>query len=179
MRHIRLIAIGCMVAAVSAGCASSGRPKLVAAADDQSRAVMLEQVKKMSGTWDMLDDKGAVIGTTVFAVCSGGSAVREVMFQGMPHEMTNMYHMDGGSMVMTHYCAEGNQPRMRAGRADASPGRIAFRFDSATNYTDTERTCMGEMTLTIKDDTHASQAWQSYQGAKTNAPFTIQLRRRS
>ncbi len=36
------------------------------------------------------------------------------MYPGMEHEMTNMYTLDGNTLVMTHYCAGGNQPRMRA-----------------------------------------------------------------
>ena len=33
---------------------------------------------------------------------------------GTPMEMVTLYHMDGAELVATHYCAMGNQPRMRA-----------------------------------------------------------------
>jgi len=49
------------------------------------------------------------------------------------HEMTNVYHMDGPTLVMTHYCAAGNQPRLRA--ASGTSGTIDFKTDSVTNWT--------------------------------------------
>ena len=42
----------------------------------------------------------------------GGSAVTETLFPGTAHEMMSVYHMDGDDLVLTHYCAGGNQPRM-------------------------------------------------------------------
>ena len=38
----------------------------------------------------------------------------ETVFPGSPHEMVTVYHADGPDLVLTHYCMEGNQPRMRA-----------------------------------------------------------------
>ena len=48
-----------------------------------------------------------------YRVASGGSVVQETLFPGSPHEMISMYHLAGGQLVMTHYCAMGNQPRMK------------------------------------------------------------------
>jgi hypothetical protein len=83
------------------------------------------------------------------------------MFPGMPHEMTNLYHLDGPSLVMTHYCAGGNQPRMRA--TTAQPGTIAFEFDSITNLTDPHGSYMGELTLVRVDERTLRQEWRSFQ----------------
>ena len=37
----------------------------------------------------------------------------EVINEGTPGSMISMYHPDGDKILMTHYCAVGNQPRMR------------------------------------------------------------------
>ncbi|MEZ6019293.1 MAG: hypothetical protein R3F17_04090 [Planctomycetota bacterium] len=40
--------------------------------------------------------------------------MREIMFPGQPFEMTNVYRLDGNDLCVTHFCAVGNQPQMRA-----------------------------------------------------------------
>ena len=66
-----------------------------------------------------------------YAVTAAGSAVVETVFPGSAHEMVTVYHADGPDLVLTHYCMEGNQPRMRA--KDARGPRFEFAFDGGTN----------------------------------------------
>ena len=122
-------------------------------------------MKSLAGTWEQTDDKGQKSVVSVFAVSSDGSVVREIMFPGTPHEMTNVYHLDGPSVVMTHYCAEGNQPRMRATGPD-KPGAIALKFDSVSNLTARDQQYMGELTLLLKDKDHIVEQWTSFKEGK-------------
>jgi hypothetical protein len=72
-----------------------------------------EQFKQLAGEWVGASDKpGHEGGGAVFKVTSAGSAVEETMMPGTPYEMVNMIHPDGEDIVLTHYCAEGNQPEM-------------------------------------------------------------------
>lgn len=151
------------IAALLAGCSNAPpKPKAVDGASERQKVATLDQLKKLAGTWEIMGDDGKPIGETVFAVTSAGSAVREIMFVGQAHEMTNLYHLDGKSIVMTHYCAEGNQPTMGAPAPDSPTGRIAFRFISVANLTRPNQEYMGDMTLIIKDNDHIQQQWQSY-----------------
>ena len=170
------VVFGGMMAIVGVGCATS-QPHAVAAATPQQTAAMFGQVKSLEGTWEMTDEKGNTMVAAVFAVSSNGSVVREVMFPGAPHEMTNVYHMDGPTLLVTHYCAEGNQPVMRA--RTATPGRIAFEFDSITNFTDPSGSYMGELTLVIVDKNHLRQEWVSFKDGKAQAPTVFELKRRA
>ncbi|WP_242107347.1 hypothetical protein [Luteimonas aquatica] len=43
-----------------------------------------------------------------------------------------LYHRDGERLLATHYCAQGNQPRLRL-RADAERRVLLFEFLDATN----------------------------------------------
>lgn len=159
----RLVA-GTLVAGTTSaliGCASttstSSIPgdRVIAAASAADNAALLDRVKSLAGNWKVVAPGGEE-GTITFAVSSNGSAVREVMFPGHPHEMTNMYHMDGSSLIMTHYCAVGNQPRMRAraGSGDA----IDLRLDSVTNRHAGAHVMAG-LRIEFVDANHIRQVW--------------------
>lgn len=79
-----------------------------------------DKLKALAGTWtgpagDKNDKSGKKnVATVVYALTGGGSAVVETLFPGTPHEMMTVYHLDGDDLVLTHYCAARNQPRMKA-----------------------------------------------------------------
>jgi hypothetical protein len=151
--------------AALAGCASG--PTHVNEATPAQKAALLDRVKSHQGTWEATDEKGQKHVSSVFSVSSGGSAVREILLPGTEHEMTNVYHMDGSSLMMTHYCAVGNQPHLRA--TEGAPTQIAFHCDSVSNYTVKDGTYMGQMVLTFKDQDHIVEEWTSFTpGEKPN-----------
>lgn len=152
-------------AAALAGCSSMSGRHVVSVATREQEAALIEQMKPLAGTWEMKDDKGQTVTAAVFSVGSGGSAIREIMFPGSPHEMTNIYTMDGPTLLMTHYCAMGNQPHLRA-TAGNTPGVIALRFDSVSNLRSADEHYMGELTITIKDKNHITEEWRSFTGGK-------------
>ena len=157
-------------------CTCAGGARVVAPASDMQKAAMLGRIKALAGTWEMTDDKGQKQIASIFVVSSDGNVVREIMFPGSQHEMTNMYHMDGDTLIVTHYCAVGNQPRMRAPATDASADRIAFVFDSVTNKTAADQTCMGNMTLIFVDADTIQQDWRSTKAdgaSEDHANFTL------
>jgi hypothetical protein len=165
MKYLVLIPVLLLIG----GCAqsnsqSAGRDTIVTAASPDQERALLGQVKALEGKWEMVGDDGKPQLATTYQVSSGGNVVREVMFPGASHEMTNVYHMDGSDLVMTHYCAVGNQPRMRAARK--SGNTIHFTFDSVTNHTSRSQTCMREMSLEVVDNDHIVQRWKSYQDGK-------------
>ncbi len=98
------------------------------------------------------------------------------MFPGDAHEMTNVYHMDGGSMLLTHYCAVGNQPRMRAEGAAGERHRVQVRRRDQQDLGD--QACMGEMTIEFKDSDHIVERWRTIGGDKEHATVFELARRR-
>jgi hypothetical protein len=62
-----------------------------------------------------------------------GTAVLENLLVDGEPLMTSVYHMDGPSLRMTHYCAAGNQPRLRAERGGEARDTLRFVFVDATN----------------------------------------------
>lgn len=161
MKHIVNAGLVIVVAMALTGCKSA--PVRMTSGSDERDAGMIGEIRNLEGTWTMLDENGAEVVGSVYQTTAAGSAVREVMFPGTEHEMVNLYHMDGEDLVVTHYCAAGNQPRMVAHRADmTAAGAREYQFDleSVTNWRHGQHGCMGSLTLTI-DGNHMTQTWSS------------------
>jgi hypothetical protein len=176
---VSVLALGLFV--LCAGNKRGDAPTTVPAATPAQQAALLDRVKSLAGTWEAVDESGKPKEGPgiVFAVSAGGSVVREIMFPGSPYEMVNVYHMDGPTMVMTHYCASGNQPRMRA--SAGSPDEVVLKFDSITNYTENPNHpgYMGGLTLVMKDKDHLTEKWTSYQEGKSPADVSFSFVRKA
>lgn len=155
------------------GCQSAAR---VAGETTSTSRAAFDRLKALAGTWEMTDDKGQKQVASVFRVTSAGSVVCETMFPGSPHEMTNMYHADGDGVVVTHYCAQGNQPRMRAAGFDGQS--IHFTFLDCTNLKSAGAERMSDLTLTLPDADHLRQEWVSYKDGKPSDHAKFELTRR-
>jgi hypothetical protein len=129
-------------------------------------ATVFDRLKGLAGDW--IDASGAFgmqgkVAVT-YRVTGGGSAVVETLFAGMPHEMVTVYHKDGSDLVLTHYCAGGNQPRMRARTTDGST--LAFEFDGGTNLDPAKDDHMhaGRLEFVSGDEIRAE--WQGWSGGR-------------
>src|SRR5437762_10088733 len=93
----------------------------------------LEKMKKLAGTWVEADKDGKPTDkvVSVIKVTAAGSAIQETIFPGQPMEMVSVYHLDKGDVVMTHYCALGNQPRMKLDPKSAA-NQIKWVFAGGT-----------------------------------------------
>ncbi|MCC6320668.1 MAG: hypothetical protein IT438_04435 [Phycisphaerales bacterium] len=164
--------------ALASGCAThGGKMTTVVKATPAQQAALLDQIKSLEGEWTSTDEQGKTVTSSVFKVSSAGTAVREIMFPGSSHEMTNLYHMDGPTLLLTHYCAAGNQPHLRA-RAGAKPGWINFDTDSVSNWSGGNELYMGRMHLEIKDADHIVQHWAHIEGSKVTEGLDIEMTRK-
>lgn len=112
-------------------------------------------LKAMPGMWEGTSDHGPM--QVTFKVTSGGSAVMSEILG--KEDMVSVFHMDGPNrLVLTHYCAVGNQPRMQA---EVSPDgkAITFNFFDATNLASPDAGHMQKMILTVIDDNHQREEW--------------------
>ena len=140
-------------------------------ADDKSAPVSdaakaFDRLKSLKGEW--VDNSGTFGAkdkvAVVYEVIGNGSAVMERLFQGQPLEMVSMYHMDGDRLVMTHYCAAKNQPRMKAGRITGN--RIDFDFAGGTNFDPAKDSHMHNGYIEWTDQDHVQGKWYGWSGGK-------------
>ena len=88
-----------------------------------------EKLKSLAGTWSANTGKPDGEATTVeYRVTAGGSVVMETMFAGQPHEMINMYTVDGDALIATHYCSGQNQPVLRLNAQKSTDDQLVFDF---------------------------------------------------
>ena len=132
-----------------------------AVAAPDTPASHFDQLKKLAGTWEGKTAGGEPVSITL-QVVSDGSALMQ-LDQG--ESMVTMYHPDNDRLLMTHYCAAHNQPRMQA---EVSPDgkRFTFNFLDATNLATPDARRMQRMILTIEDANHMTEQWFFRAGAK-------------
>jgi hypothetical protein len=139
-----------------------GATSLVTLADDTA-TTRFDNLKGLAGDWAMVGGDGSVAVT--YRLTAGGSAVVETLFPGSPHEMVTVYTVDKGDVVLTHYCAEGNQPHMKAVKGgDAKT--IEFKFDGGGNIKSPKDGHMHEATFVFVDADHVKSSWLFYEDGK-------------
>jgi hypothetical protein len=132
-------------------------------------------IKTLPGSWAGDTSMGPV--QVTFKVTAGGSAVMSEIF-GKGEDMISMFNLDGpGRLLLTHYCAVGNEPRMEA---SLSPdGKvITFTYVDATNLATPDAGHMQKMILTMIDDNHHTEEWTFVDHGKAHKEV-FDLRRKS
>ena len=133
-------------------------------------------IKNLPGTWEGKGPDGNPFQVT-FKVVSGGSAVISEIL--VPKEdMISMIHLDGPNrLLLTHYCAAGNQPRMEA--TTSPDGKtITFNYVDATSLVSGDDGHMQRMVLTILDENHHTEEWTFVDHGKEHKEL-FDLRRKS
>jgi hypothetical protein len=135
---------------VACGCASPApSPAPATAAPKGTGAVAWERLKhSLPGSWTMPGKKGPF--TVSYKLISGERALVETWGVGSSRETMTIFHPDHEDLLLTHYCAQGNQPRLRA--VAASVDAVVFRFADATNVGPGQAVLV-ERTLRVGPDT--------------------------
>jgi hypothetical protein len=131
-------------------------------------------IKALPGTWAGDTSMGPV--QVTFKVTAGGSAVMSEILG--KEDMISMFNLDGPDrLLLTHYCAVGNEPRMEA---SLSPdGKvITFTYVDATNLATPDSGHMQKMILTMIDDNHHTEEWTFVDHGKAHKEV-FDLRRKS
>lgn len=151
-----------------------------AASADEKVAVKaggLDRIKKLAGTWVAADDKGQPTNNvvSVYKVTSNGSAVQETIFPGTGHEMVSVYYQEGPDLVLTHYCALGNQPHLKLD-PKSPKNRLDFKFVGGSNLDPAKDMHMHEGSITVVDDDHIESSWQGWQDGKAAAGHKMDMK---
>ena len=89
------------------------------------------QLKHLVGRWNGKFSDGRPHSVT-YTLTAGGTALLETWALAPGRESLTLYHMDGDDLIATHYCPQGNQPRLRFARGN-DPAKLSFAFRDGTN----------------------------------------------
>ncbi|HEX5056176.1 MAG TPA: hypothetical protein VFX02_06725 [Gammaproteobacteria bacterium] len=139
-----------------------------------------ETLKQLLGAWEgtsKMGDKGEQSMQVTYELTSGGTAIIEKLMPGTPQEMVSVYHKEGDSLAMTHYCSMGNQPHMKLQDADA--GHLVFEMEQPQGIASAEESHMHALTLTLKDKDTLQQDWISYDKGKPAQTTSLLFHKKS
>ncbi len=97
-------------------------------------AQQFEDIKALKGLWSVAETERLTIR---FELTANNTVVLERWETSSGLHSLTAYHMDGANIVATHYCPQGNQPRLVASAVQTA-GKIAFAFQDATDLDATE-----------------------------------------
>jgi hypothetical protein len=119
-----------------------------------------EKLKGLAGTWsaNTLTPDGELT-TVEYRVTAGGSVVMETMFVGQPHEMINMYTVDGDSLIATHYCSGQNQPVLKLNAAKSTADQLVFDFVKVTGAN--TKSYINGVQLNFDKDGKVEEVWST------------------
>lgn len=144
---------------------------------DSPHKEAFKRFQTLVGTWEgKAGESGdGMEAKVVYKLTAGGTVLVEYLFEGTDHEMVTMYHMDNNSLVCTHYCAAGNQPRLVL-----KPGKekdvYTFAYVSATNMHQNDPHMHG-VTYKFLDADHITSDWQGFVNGKPGMAAHFDLHR--
>jgi hypothetical protein len=127
-----------------------------------------DQLKSLAGTWEgkRSADRSTML---TYEVVSNGSVVMERLKPTHEAEMVTMYSLDGGRIVVTHYCSMGNQPTMQTAPLAAATGKYDFHFVRIAGTKTPEEGHMTDLTLSLPDKDHLTQTWTFLEKGKSES----------
>jgi hypothetical protein len=157
-----------IVTVLAIACGGGTQQAAVVPAAGVDAPAAFERLRALAGTWEAAGKDGRKSVTT-FELTAGNTVLLERYSNpAMPGggQMVTAYHLDGDSLVLTHYCIARNQPTLRAERFDAKSGEIQFEFVRASNLSGPNAGYMRRAFYKLIDANHFSTSWEFFEGGK-------------
>ena len=132
------------------------------------------QLKKLAGTWEMKGPGGESL-KVIYKVSGAGNTLIETQMPDTSMEMVSVYHMDGKNLMMTHYCAVGNQPSM-VYKPGKDPKVLFFDFVHGTNMKPTDMH-IHSAKIMLKGADAIQSDWIGYLNKKNAGTTSFELKR--
>lgn len=125
-----------------------------------------EKLKKIEGRWQC-SSPGLGEFQESYRVIAGGSVLMANEMEDKPAmAMVTMYHMDGPSLMLTHYCVAKNQPRLVATKIADDLSSITFEYKDGTNLASRNVGHMDSVVINLVDADTFSSRWSWYEKGK-------------
>ena len=145
------------IAATIMAWALAGNAPVMAEEVPSTSAMRFETITALAGEWQVQEHASLRI---VFEPTAGGSVIIERWMAGERMHSLTIYHIDGERLIATHYCPQGNQPRLAS--TDSDNSKIRFSFLDATGL-DPNESYQHDLSLERNADGTVSRA-ETYWG---------------
>jgi len=99
--------------------------------DKIDAAEIFSQLKSLVGVWEKEGATDANFTISFELTANDTTLIETWNYKGRKHSLT-LYHLNGESLMATHYCPQGNQPRLNLSN-EATLNNISFNYFDATN----------------------------------------------
>lgn len=123
---------------------------LSAFAANRNTAQAFEQLSGLVGDWSGKSASGREHKVN-YRLTAGGSVLVETWSLSSGRESMTLYHLDGESLMATHYCPQGNQPRLVLMPGE---GKMHFAFLDGTHLQVPGKSHQYSFWLQIDDEDH-------------------------
>ncbi|MFV8781012.1 hypothetical protein ACNKU7_01200 [Microbulbifer sp. SA54] len=135
-----------------------------------------QKLKTLVGDWNKEGSDGETFYISFHLSANGSVLVENWVYKGASHSMT-MYHLDGENLLATHYCPQGNQPRLKL-KSSGNINAPSFEFLDATNLDSLQANHQNWLEFEFIDENTISRS-ESYIKSDKSTHSKIRLSRRS
>ena len=116
-------------------------------------AFAFEQLQKLAGNWQLVvrDTEAKAAFRISYRTISRATALVETFGNPSTGVTETIYHRDGSSLMATHYCAQGNQPRLLLA-PDSTAATLHLKFLDVTNLAHPTDSHLVDLKFTFKAD---------------------------
>lgn len=123
---VRRLLLAFLLAAPSVPASRSAEPVPVPA------AVAFARLRALQGAWSGTFEGGSAPHRIDYRMSAGDTVLVETWTLRPGRESMTLYHLDGESLLATHYCPQGNQPRLQLSAIETD-GTLRFAFRDGSN----------------------------------------------
>jgi hypothetical protein len=121
------------------------------------------RMTSLVGDWEGRYSEGFAARVS-YRLVSNGTALLETLESAHDDQMVTLYHRDGSSLLLTHYCSLGNQTRMRS--LGFQDGQLVFSYVDSSNVKDKDELVMSGLLLSFPGPDRLVHEWTSREGAR-------------
>ena len=133
-----------------------------------------DRLKALVGTWQPARKPEHPLRIRFYLTAADSVLVEEWSGNGRPDSLT-LYHRDGEDLLATHYCPQGNQPRMKL--IPDSTGSIRFTLRDVTDLDPATEEHQHDLWFTLDDADHMTRSEIYRNGDGGELPSVRQLER--
>ncbi|WP_157606026.1 hypothetical protein [Rheinheimera sp. SA_1] len=138
-------------------------------------ASSFNKLKTLVGEWKKEGSDGENFYISFEITAKGSVLIENWINKGVSHSLT-LYHLDGDKLLATHYCPQGNQPRLKLDH-NLKGNALSFVFQDATNLESQQKNHQHSLAFEFIDTNTISRE-ESYSQAGTVTASTMRLVRR-